>query len=71
MAQVAISMIISGVAMSIWLYENYIELDFVPDYIANLQFKIIYFLLLISTVLIAFLKPKQEQSQLIEDQYFI
>ena len=66
--QVAISMIISGVAMSIWLYENYIELDFVPDYIVNLQFKIIYFLLLISTVLIAFLKPKQEQNQLIEDK---
>ena len=41
--QVAISMIISGVAMSIWLYENYIELDFAPDYIVNLQFKIIYF----------------------------
>lgn len=66
--QVAISMIISGVAMSIWLYENYIELDFVPDYVVNLQFKIIYFLLLISTVLIAFLKPKQEQNQLTEDK---
>lgn len=66
--QVAISMIISGVAMSIWLYKNYIELDFAPDYIVNLQLKIIYFLLLISTVLIAFLKPKQEQNQLIEDK---
>jgi Na+/proline symporter/signal transduction histidine kinase len=66
--QVAISMIISGVAMSIWFYENYIELDFVPDYVVNLQFKIIYFLLLISTVLIAFLKPKQEQNQLTEDK---
>lgn len=66
--QVAISMIISGVAVSIWFYENYIELDFVPDYVVNLQFKIIYFLLLISTVLIAFLKPKQEQNQLTEDK---
>ena len=66
--QVAILMIISGVAMSIWFYENYLQLDFVPDYVVNLQFKIIYFLLLISTVLIAFSKPKQEQNQLTEDK---
>lgn len=66
--QVAILMIISGVAMSIWFYKNYLQLDFAPDYVITLQFKIIYFLLLISTVLIAFLKPKQEQNQLTEDK---
>ncbi|MCP5377824.1 MAG: ATP-binding protein [Rickettsiaceae bacterium] len=65
--QVALLMIIGGVILSILYYKIYIDINLVGDYMNNLQFIITYSLLLVSTILIAFLKPKQQYQELTED----
>ena len=65
--QAALLMIIGGVILSIIYYKIYINIDLVGDYMNNLQFIITYSLLLVSTILIAFLKPKQQYQELTED----
>ncbi|MFK8040608.1 MAG: ATP-binding protein [Rickettsiaceae bacterium] len=57
--QVATIVIIGGVIISIKSYTIFIDAD-IPDYMNNLKFKITYSLLLLSSILIAFFKPKQE-----------
>lgn len=57
--QVATIVILGGVIISIKSYTIFIDAD-IPDYMNNLQFKITYSLLLLSSILIAFFKPKQE-----------
>lgn len=59
--QVIISLIIIGIICSVQFYK-YIDTDFIINH-STLQFKIIYSLLLFSTILIAFLKPKQEKQK--------
>jgi signal transduction histidine kinase len=65
--QAALLMIIGGVILSILYYKIYIDINLVGDYMNNLQFIITYSLLLVSTILIAFLKPKQQYQELTED----
>ena len=46
----------------------YLNLGSVQEYTGNLQFKIVYSLLLFSSILIAFLKPKQQRQELTEQR---
>lgn len=64
--QIAMLIIITGVIISIKFYKIYIGINFLPDYMHSLQFKITYSLLLVSSMLIAFLKPKQQYQELTE-----
>ncbi|CAF2235291.1 unnamed protein product [Rotaria magnacalcarata] len=66
--QVAILTIISGTIVSIWCYKIYVDVNFLPQNIGTLQFKITYSILLVTAMLIAFFKPKQERDQLIQDK---
>ena len=66
--QVAILTIISGTIVSIWYYKIYVDVNFLPQNIGTLQFKITYSILLVTAMLIAFFKPKQERDQLIQDK---
>jgi len=63
--QVTTLMIISGIAITIILHKIFIDAN-IPDYMGSLQFKMFYSLLLLSSVLIIFLKPKQEHQELTE-----
>ena len=63
--QVAIIIIIGGVIISMKSYTMFIDAN-IPDYMNNMQFKITYSLLLLSIILIAFFKPKQEQQEATE-----
>ena len=66
--QVALGFIFTGVFISIQSFKWYMGIDQLPSGIDNLQFKIMYSLLLISSILLAFLKPKQEQYELTEQK---
>ena len=65
--QIAILMIVGGVVLSIQCYKMYNGISSLPDYMNDLQFKITYSLLLVSGILIAFFKPKQQYQELTED----
>ena len=66
--QWALFNIISGIALTAILCNNYIDLNFINyDFTAS-QFKIIYLLLLIISSLILFLKPKQQYQELTEQR---
>lgn len=65
--QIAILMIVGGVLVSIQCYKMYNGISSLPDYMNDLQFKITYSLLLVSGILIAFFKPKQQYQELTED----
>ncbi len=65
--QVAILMIIGGVVASIQCYKVYRGIGVLPEYMEGLQFKITYSLLLLSGILIAFFKPKQQYQELTEE----
>ena len=59
--------ILFGVIVVTFCYRYYHSLDFAEvDFISS-QFKIIYLLLLVSSIFIIFLKPKQEYQELTED----
>lgn len=66
--QVAILMIFISVIASIESYKYFLSLDNLVVNIGTLQFKIMYSLLLVSSVLIAFLRPKQEYQELTEQK---
>lgn len=65
--QIAILMIIGGTITSIQFYKMYEGISVLPDYVDGLQFKVTYSLLLISGILIAFFKPKQQHQELTEE----
>lgn len=58
--QAAISIMILGVLAGFQCYKSLHGMGLVDTNIGTLQFKIMYLLLLFSSILIAFLKPKQE-----------
>ena len=67
--QVAITMICLTATLSIYFYKWYLGVEYIGAAInGGLQFKIMYTLLLVSSVLVAFLKPKQEQHELAEEK---
>lgn len=56
--------LVLGVFITLFFYENYSISYQMWSEVSSLEFKIIYLLLLISSTLIMFLKPKQEQQEL-------
>jgi Na+/proline symporter/signal transduction histidine kinase len=67
--QVAISMVCITVFLSVQFYKWYMGVsDLGPAISLGLQFKIMYVLLLVSSILIAFLKPKQEYVEATEQK---
>ncbi len=65
--QAALFIIITGALASVHFFKWYAGIDNLAE-IGNLQFKIMYSLLLVSSVLIAFIKPKQEYQELTEQK---
>ncbi|MBN8523138.1 MAG: alkaline phosphatase [Rickettsiales bacterium] len=66
--QVAIIMVCSVVFLSIESYKWYLGVDNLTAAVEiELQFKVMYVLLLITSILIVFLKPKQQHQELTED----
>jgi len=67
--QVALIVIGFSTFVSIQFYKWYMEVENINTELGiGLQFKIMYVLLLVSSVLIAFLKPKQEHQELTEEK---
>lgn len=64
---VAIGMMLIGIFASIKFYQYYTDLPFSTSNI-NLQFQILYPLIFVASILIAFLKPKQEYQALTEER---
>ncbi|WPY01082.1 Solute carrier and signal transduction histidine kinase domain protein [Candidatus Trichorickettsia mobilis] len=68
---ITLFMIISGICISFEVYQyvcTHISIANGTTHMENLQFKVIYFLLLTSSVLLIFLKPKEEKYLLTEEQ---
>jgi len=60
--------IITGVSIVTFCYKNYIAEGVIETSVLSTQFTIIYLLLLISSSLLLFLKPKQEYQELTEEK---
>jgi signal transduction histidine kinase len=58
---------LSGTFLSIEFFKWYVGVDSVSANLGSIQFKIIYVLLLISSILVAFLKPKQDYLEKTEE----
>ena len=59
---------VTGMFFSIQFFKWYVGVSNLPGNLGDIQFKIIYALLLLSSILIAFLKPKQEQFEATEEK---
>jgi len=68
--QVAIIAIPLGVFAAIECFELYMGVSITHSNIVNLEFKITYLLILLSSMLIMFFKPKQEEHDLTEAQKY-
>lgn len=66
--QVSLTFTLVGTFCSIIFFRFYIHTDEIINNTEPLQFKILYVLLLVSSILIAFLKPKQESQEKIEEK---
>jgi Na+/proline symporter len=64
--EATIVMSITGTFLTIEFFKNYMQIVFLPGEFGNVKFKIIYSLLLFTSALIAFLKPKQKYDTLSE-----
>ena len=64
----AIFSIISGVFITLSFYENYLLMNSTQNAVSSLEFKIVYLLLMISSTLVIFLKPKQELQAVTEEK---
>jgi len=60
---VAMFMIICGVTLSVQFYKLHMGFDFIANNVNSLQLQIVYALLLISCILIAFIKPRQQKEE--------
>jgi Na+/proline symporter/signal transduction histidine kinase len=58
--QTAICLLVSGVTSSIYFFKLYTDADHLTENFVSVELNIMYVILLIISVLIAFLKPKQE-----------
>ncbi len=65
--QASILIMIVGCILSLKFFEYYTGIDVLAENISNIQFTISYLLLLMSSVLIAFFKPKQEYMEATEN----
>lgn len=64
--QISLFNIITGVAIVTLYYQHYYGLTILETTDSSLKFKILYLLLLLSSTLVLFLKPKQEYQELTE-----
>ena len=64
--QITLFMIITGIFSAVQLFKLYMIEDSLPGHFDNMQFQIIYILLLLSSTLMAFIKPKQIQEKIFE-----
>ncbi|RYE06202.1 MAG: alkaline phosphatase [Rickettsiaceae bacterium] len=66
--QIGLLMTVCGMFLTSQFVASYLKLNYLSDNSTSLEFKVGYLLLLFSTTLIAFLKPKQEHQELTEQQ---
>ena len=64
--QVTLFMIVTGIFSATQLFKLYMMQDSLPGHVDNIQFQIMYILLLLSSTLIVFIKPKQNQEKFLE-----
>jgi Na+/proline symporter/signal transduction histidine kinase len=64
--QLALSMIIFGVIITVQGLKSYLGMDLLTVELEGFQFKVGYLLLITSGILVAFLRPKQEEQELHE-----
>ncbi|WP_341790310.1 sodium:solute symporter family transporter [Rickettsia endosymbiont of Polydrusus tereticollis] len=64
--QVTLLMLAFGIIISSEFFKLYTHAP-IPGNFGNIQFKVIYFLLLFSSILLAFIKPKQKYDELAEN----
>ena len=60
--------LVFGLCITLFFYERYLMSYQIQSGVSSLEFKIIYLLLLISSILIMFLKPKQEYIEATEQE---
>jgi len=66
--QWALFMMIIGLFITLKLFKLYLGVDSLPENFIATEFEATYLLLLVSSILIIFLKPKQEQYKLTEER---
>ena len=66
--QTALFLMVTGIFFSIQFFKYYVGVSNLSVNLGDIQFKIIYVLLLLSSILIAFLKPKQEHLEATEQK---
>ncbi len=66
--QFSLFLLVIGMICSTQFYKFYLNLESVQEHSGSLQFKVIYSLLLFSSILIAFLKPKQQRQELTQQR---
>lgn len=64
---VAIFIVISGVILSVQFYKLHMGFDFIANHLNSLQLQIVYVLLLMSCILVAFIKPRQQKEEFTEN----
>jgi len=64
--QAALSLIIIGIIFTIELYQYYMGVKISHTAIVSMEIKVVYLLLLLSSMLIMFFKPRQEEYELTE-----
>jgi Na+/proline symporter/signal transduction histidine kinase len=66
--QWALALIVSGVWLTISITHSYNFVSIEPSKFVSLEFQVVYLLLFLSSILLVFFKPKQEQYNLIEEK---
>jgi len=66
--QWALVLIVSGVCLTIFITHSYKFVSIEPGKFVSLEFQVVYLLLFLSSILLVFFKPKQEQYNFIEEK---
>jgi signal transduction histidine kinase len=66
--QWALFLIVSGICLTTFIANSYQFIGTEPSRFISLEFQVVYLLLFLSSILLVFFKPKQEQYDLIEEK---
>ena len=66
--QWALFLIVSGICLTTFIANSYQFIATEPSRFISLEFQVVYLLLFLSSILLVFFKPKQEQYDLIEEK---
>lgn len=66
--QWALFLIVSGICLTTFIANSYQFIGTEPSSFISLEFQVVYLLLFLSSILLVFFKPKQEQYDLIEEK---